>query len=138
MSNLDKLNAWIATQSDEDFKQIVNRGKLHRGQIVKESGVGRTSLKENVDVKNALVTLEERLRQKGILPALIERSGSSEDQPKLYDAAQRKKTKETGRLALLEAENIELKAENKALKLKLERFAEVSEALSDMGFMPYE
>ena len=40
------------------------------------------------------------------------------------------------RMAVLEAENIELKAKVKKLEIKLERFGELSETVSEMGFLP--
>tara|TARA_R110001583_G_scaffold52178_1_gene162328 strand:- start:12846 stop:12968 length:123 start_codon:yes stop_codon:yes gene_type:complete len=39
-------------------------------------------------------------------------------------------------LSSLEAENIELKAKVKELESKLERFGELSETLSEIGYMP--
>ena len=43
---------------------------------------------------------------------------------------------DSNRLSVLEAENIELKAKVKELETRLERFGELSETLSEMGFMP--
>lgn len=35
---LNSFCAWIATQTDDDFKQIVFRGKLNRGEVAKAVG----------------------------------------------------------------------------------------------------
>jgi hypothetical protein len=81
-------------------------------------------------------TLENSLREKGILPELTESAKKSADKPKQYDNTANRKTLDSKRLSLLESENIELKAKVKELENKLERFGELSETLFEMGFMP--
>ena len=70
---------------------------------------------------------------------LIARSGfpkSNADKPKQYDNTANRKLLDSKRVSTLEAENIELKAKIKELENKLERFGELNETLSEMGFMP--
>ena len=76
------------------------------------------------------------MRDKGVLPPLTESAKKAGDKPKLYDNTANRKMHDARRLSSLEAENIELKAKVKELEGKLERFGELSETLSDMGFMP--
>lgn len=134
--NLDKFTAWVATQSNDDFKQIIYRGQLNRGEVAKASGCGKSALKQNPALKDALEALESDLRTKGVLPPLTEKAKVEEGKPKLYNNSERKSALESRRLSALEAENIELKAEIKELKAKLERFGELNETLYEMGFMP--
>lgn len=134
----EMFKTWEATMSDEDFTDIIypSTGKLNRGQIKKLSGVSSEAIKRNSKVKEALEKLEDRLRQKGILPPLSEAAKNTQNDPKKYDNTANRKLLESKRVATLEAENIELKAKVKALEGKLARFGELSKTLAEMGFMP--
>ncbi len=134
--NLDSFEMWKATQTDDDFKQIVFRGQLNRMEVAKAVGCGKSALNQNPALKEALKTLENSLRDKGVLPALIELAKKSVDKPKLYDNTANRKAMDSRRLSTLEAENIELKAKVKEMENKLERFGELSETLSEMGLIP--
>jgi hypothetical protein len=154
------FKTWESTMSDGDFADIVypSTGKLNRGQVKKLSGVSGEAIKNNSKVKKALDELENRLRKKGVLPPLTELGKQVDSSPKKYDNTANRnlldskrvtvleaenielkaKVKELDakRMAVLEAENIELKAKVKKLEIKLERFGELSETVSEMGFMP--
>jgi uncharacterized protein YlxW (UPF0749 family) len=65
-----------------------------------------------------------------------ESAKSNADKPKQYDNTANRKLLDAKRVSTLEAENIELKAKVKELEGKLERFGELNETLSEMGFMP--
>ena len=39
--NLVGFQRWAATQTDEDFEQIVHRGQLNRGELAKAIGIGK-------------------------------------------------------------------------------------------------
>ena len=41
--NVAALEAWAATQSDEDFTQIIYQGKLNRSEVAKGAGIGKSS-----------------------------------------------------------------------------------------------
>jgi hypothetical protein len=134
--NIDAFQAWSATQQDDDFKKILYRGQLSRNEIAKALGCGRSALNQNPDLRNALKQLEDNLRDKGVLPPLTDMAKSEIDKPKQYDNTANRKALDSRHLSSLEAENIELKAEVKELKGQLQRFGELSETLSEMGFMP--
>ena len=134
--NLAAFQSWSATQQDDDFKQILHRGQLSRIEIAKAVGFGKSTLVQNPEVRNALKLLEDRLRDKGVLPPLTDLAKSEIDKPKKYDNTTNRKALDSRRLSLLEAENIELKAKIKELEGQLQRFGELSETLSEMGFMP--
>lgn len=134
--NLNAFQAWAATQSDEDFKQIVYRGQLNRGEIAKAIGCGKSALNQNPLLREALKDVEDKLRGKGIIPKLTEAAKAKEGKPREYDSTASKKSIESKRLAIVEAENLELKAKVMELENHLKRFGELSETLVEMGFMP--
>lgn len=134
--NLESFEVWKATLSDDDFKQIVFRGQLNRIEVAKGVGCGKSALNQNPALRKALQALEDSLRKKGVLPPLTESAKKDADKPKQYDNTSNRKLLDSKRVSVLEAENIELKAKVKELEGKLERFGELSETLSEMGFMP--
>ena len=127
--NLNDFQVWAASQSNDDFKQIVFRGQLNRGEVAKAIGCGKSALNQNP-------MLRDNLRKKGVLPPLNDIAKKTIKKPKQYDNTAHRKALNSNRLSSLEAENIELKAKVKELEGKLERFGELSDTLSEMGFMP--
>lgn len=134
--NLNAFQTWVATQSDDDFRQIVYRGQLNRGEIAKAIGCGKSALNQNPSIREALHGLEEQLRCKGVMPRLTGAAKPNEGKPKEYDVTANRKSMDSRRLAIVEAENLELKAKVRELESHLKRFGELSETLSEMGFMP--
>lgn len=134
--NLEAFEVWVATQTDEDFKQILFKGQLNRTEVAERVGCGKSALTQNPALRKALKALEDRLRSGGVLPPLTESAKKNADQPKQYDPTASRRMLDSKRLSALEAENIELKATVKELKSRLERFGELSEVLVEMGFMP--
>lgn len=134
--NLDAFHSWVATQQDEDFKQIMFRGQLSRSEVAKAIGCGKSALNQNPELRQALKQLEDDLRDRGVLPPLTDIAQKETDKPKQYDNTANRKALDSRRLSSLEAENIELKVKIKELESRLERFGELSETLSEMGFMP--
>ena len=134
--NLEAFEAWKATQTDDEFKQIVFRGQLNRIEVAKGIGCGKSALNQNPALKKALKALEDELRGKGVLPPLTAAAKKNEGKPQAYDNTANRKLLDSKRVSSLEAENIELKAKVKELEKRLERFGELSETLSEMGLMP--
>ncbi len=136
LQNLNAFHAWAATQSDEDFTQITFRGRLNRGEVAKAIGCGKSALTQNPALRDALKLLEDKLRERGILPPETGTAKGQDDKPRQYDNTVNRRAMDSNRLSVLEAENIELKAKVKELETRLERFGELTETLSEMGFMP--
>ncbi|MDO6620164.1 VPA1267 family protein [Shewanella sp. 6_MG-2023] len=134
--NLEAFEVWKATQTDDDFKQIVFRGQLNRIEVAKGIGCGKSALNQNPALKTALKALEDELRGKGLLPPLTNAAKKNADKPKAYDNTANRKLLDSKRVSSLETENIELKTKVKELERRLERFGELSETLSEMGLMP--
>lgn len=131
--NVDDFIAWAASQSDDDYKQIIFRGQLNRGEIAKAVGCGKSALNQNPLLKEQLNSLEDGLRERGILPRLTESAKEASSKPKQYDNTSNRKLLDSKRLSSLEAENVELKAKVQELEKRLERFGELSETLAEMG-----
>jgi len=134
--NITLFEAWVATQSDEDFSQIIMRGKLNRTEIAKAVGFGKSALNQNPQIKKRLEELENGLRKLRILPPLTEKAKKEIGKPKEYDSTRNKRRHESMRLSVLEQENIELKTRVKDLDSQLERYGELSESLYEIGIMP--
>lgn len=130
--NLAAFQGWVATQTDDDFKQIIHRGQLNRGEVAKAIGIGKSALRQNPAIKEALETLEQELRDRGALPRLIETAHN----PTLYDASANERSLESKRLFVLEQENIELKVRVATLEARLKRYGELSEVLTEFGVAP--
>lgn len=134
--NLEAFEVWKATQTDDEFKQIVFRGQLNKIEVAKGIGCGKSALNQNPALKKALKALEDELRSKGVLPPLTDAAKKNEGKPQAYDNRANRKLLDSKRVSSLEAENIELKAKVRELEKRLERFGELSETLSEMGLMP--
>lgn len=134
--NLEAFEVWKATQTDDEFKQIVFRGQLNKIEVAKGVGCGKSALNQNPALKKALKALEDELRSKGVLPPLTDAAKKNEGKPQAYDNTANRKLLDSKRVSSLEAENIELKAKVRELEKRLERFGELSETLSEMGLMP--
>ncbi len=136
LQNLEAFQVWQATQTHDDFQQIIVRGQLNRGEVAKAVGCGKSALTQNPALKKALALLEENLREKGVLPPLKQPIKDSPEKPKQYDNTANLKQLNSKRSSTLEAENIELKAKVNVLENKLKRYDELSETLYEMGIMP--
>lgn len=134
--NLEAFEVWKETLTDDDFRQIIFRGQLNRNEVAKGIGCGKSALNQNPALKNSLKDLEDKLRNRGVLPPLTGTAKRSTDKPKVYDNTTNHKLLDSKHVSVLEAENIELQAKVKELEKRLERFGELSETLSEMGLMP--
>ena len=134
--NLSAFQSWVATQTDDDFKQIIFRGQLNRGEVAKAIGIGKSALRQNPAIKTALDNLEQNLRDRGVLPELTETAQAQRSEPKRYDPSVNQRAMESRRLSVLEQENIELKARVATLEAKLKRYGELSEVLTEFGVAP--
>ena len=52
--NAAAFQAWSATQSEDDFKQIIFQGQLNRGEIAKAVGCGKSALSQNPELRKHL------------------------------------------------------------------------------------
>lgn len=68
--NAAAFQAWSATQSEDDFKQIIFQGQLNRGEIAKAVGCGKSALSQNPELRKHLKSLEDSLREKRSPPTI--------------------------------------------------------------------
>lgn len=69
--NIRAFREWVAGKTDEDFRRLVYRGQLSRRDIYTACEFSRSVLGQNPTIKSELDSLEEDLRNRGILPPLV-------------------------------------------------------------------
>ncbi|WP_417500894.1 VPA1267 family protein [Marinobacter sp.] len=137
---LERFTAWSLSMSDDDFRQIVYapKGILNRQEIKKLAGLSDQAIKKNANVKAALKDLEDRLRERGILPPLTESGRKEQADAKLYDKTAKRSFIDSQRVAQLETANHDLQVrieklekENYELRAKFASSKETVEAIND-------
>jgi hypothetical protein len=129
--NLQAFLLWVSLKSQEDFRQIVHRGGLNKREIAIECGFARSAVDQNPAIRKALLELEERLRNEGVLPNKEELTSVP-----IRMTSDRKMEMGLERLRQLETENALLRAEVLELKTKLSSFAVLAEVLAETGRVP--
>jgi hypothetical protein len=131
--NLETFTVWRASKSDGDYRALESRGVLSRKEIARECGFARSVLDQNPRVKAALRELEDSLRARSVLPALVARE---EAVPLVRETGRLKAAVDSERLKRLEQENAALRAELSELKAVLAKTPMLSEALALTGRLP--
>jgi hypothetical protein len=129
--NFLAFQAWVASKSEADFRELVTQGRLNRGEICRECDFGRSALVQNPRIKEALQALEDRLRAGGVLPPV-----ASSNATPLRAKGQLQAATEAERLRKLEAENLGLRAELTELRRRLKRFESMEALLAETGRLP--
>lgn len=124
--NVDAFIRWSATMTDDDYRQIVHRGKLNRIEVAKGVGCAKSALLQNPKLRALLEELESDLRKRNVLPELTEKAKVVQSEPKQYDKTASKRLQDANRIAELEQEVLRL-------KMQLERFQELSEVIYELG-----
>jgi len=131
--NLATFLSWVASKTDDDFREMVARGQLSRQEIARECGFAKSVLLQNPRVKDALKTLETQLRERRVLPPVAETSESDaapQATPNPRAAADK------ARLKRLESENASLRAELTQVRADLERYRLMDSVLCSTGRLP--
>lgn len=134
--NLAAFIAWSVSKSDDDFREYVHRGKLKRSEIADECGFGKSALVQNPSIKNALETLEERLRGAGVLPPLVAGDQLLNEAPPMRDKEAKQRRNDGQRLNALEQENAALRAELAEAKAMLKQYNLLSSFMQEAGRLP--
>ncbi|SDU24825.1 hypothetical protein SAMN05216296_2642 [Pseudomonas pohangensis] len=134
--NLAAFIAWSVSKSDDDFREYVHRGKLKRSEVAAECGFGKSALVQNPSIKNALETLECRLRSTGVLPPLVAATQPPHEEPPMRDREAKQRRNDGQRLNALEQENAALRAELAQAKAMLERYKLLSSFMEETGRLP--
>jgi len=128
--NLKEFRKWVASKSDEDFKEYEFRGQLNRTEIAKECEFGKSAITQNPTIKEELAQLENQLRARGILPPL---SGSDND-PVAVGSVSTKA--EDNRVKRLEGENSMLRAELEKHRKYMKRYDLMERFMAESMRMP--
>jgi hypothetical protein len=134
--NLLAFTTWLASKTDDDFRQLVSRGVLSRKEIAIECGFSKSALDQNPRIKAALRETEDALRERGILPPTAGKAPGQAGEPLMREAGKQTLSLDAQRLRRLEQENASLRAENGELKRQLERYTVIREALALSGRTP--
>ena len=134
--NVQRFQTWVASKTDSDFRQMVSRGVLSRTEIAAECGFAKSALTQNPRIREALKSLEEQLRDRGVLPQVAQ-SAQDEGAPVVTQRVDSARAAlDAERLSRLEQENASLKAENAELKRLLGRYAVLQDVLAETGRLP--
>jgi hypothetical protein len=117
--NISKWREWAASQSDDDFRQMVFNGQLKRSTLTKAVGCGRSAFLQNSTISEELEALENRLRVDGVLPHKTDKALEEEGKPKEYDNTASSSIRDSNRLNALEVENQNLRTSVADLQAKL-------------------
>jgi cell division protein FtsB len=131
--NVRRFATWVASKSDNDFRGMVSRGMLSRVEIATECGFAKSALVQNPRIRDALLALEEDLRDRKVLPKAVTTASVEYDTLPTRQADSGRHAKEAERLFRLEQENASLKAENAELKRLLSRYSVIQDALAETG-----
>lgn len=134
--NVRTFAAWVASKTDEDFRELASRGVLSRKEIATECGFAKSALDQNPRIKAALRELEDSLRARGVLPSALEKPAESTDKPLAREAGKLRGALDAERLRRLETDNASLRAEVAELKRMLEKHAILKEALAMTSRLP--
>jgi hypothetical protein len=134
--NVAKFMAWAASKTDDEFRSLAARGALSRSDIAAECGFARSALAQNPRIRAALLDLESKLRERGVLPkAAAESSEGCAEAPTPF-ALGSSAFRDAERLRRLEQENAALRAELAEVKKALSRYAVIQEVLAETGRLP--
>lgn len=131
--NFQTFTAWLSSQTDDDFRQMVSRGSLSRKEIAAQCGFATSALNQNPRIKSALLEKETSLRNNGVLPPIARTEADSIAAPLMRESGSSSRSIDAERLRRLEQENASLRVENGQLKRELERYTVLQEALAMSG-----
>lgn len=134
--NYQAFTAWLASHTEDDFRQLASRGSLSRKEIAAQCGFAVSALNQNPRIKSALLAKEALLRESGVLPAISARSEDAAVASPTREPGSASRSLDAERLRRLEQENASLRAENGQLKRDLERYAVIRDVLSTTGRLP--
>ena len=128
-----RFKAWKSLVTTEEILQMLYRGEVSKTQLAGIIGCTTAAFRQNPTLKNEYSQYMDELRSEKILPPLTSKAKESQNKPKLYENSLHQESIQKRRVSALEQENIELKATVKELERRLERYTELSEAMTDIG-----
>jgi hypothetical protein len=131
--NVKTFAAWVAGMTDDDFRAMASRGVLSRREIATECGFSKSALDQNPRIKASLRELEDALRERGVLPPVVEKSADEAAKPLVREPGTLRGALDAARDLRQQTEIASLKAELFEVKRLLEKHAILSEALALTG-----
>ena len=138
-ANIRAFHEWsVERDRAGDWADYIHRGQLNRSEAARECAFALSCFRSNPGLRSALQALEARLRETGILPALIadhDVSGSARTNSEFLIASRAGSVNYQAkqRIKVLEEQNACLKAEVHDLRETLRRFAHLDSHLSKTG-----
>ena len=111
-----RFTTWMASKTDDDFRNMVMRGMLSRVEIAKECGFGKSVLSQNSEVRKGLKELESSLRERRILPPVSDGHAGDAVPHHARQVDPARHARDAERLSRSEQDNASLRAENAELK----------------------
>lgn len=128
---------WMGQKTDEDFRLLVCRGVLHRGDIAKEIGFCKSVLAQNPEVREELRALEERLRDREVLPPKVPPELVNEEiAPVASEETGQRRALDQNRMRRLEQDVAALRAERDLWRGRAERYEALDRILMSSGRVP--
>ena len=117
---------WTSVITTEELRDMLDRTKtkILRGHISKAINCSTSTLRDHPKLKTELPEWEENL--KGVFPKETDEAKANKSKPQQHDQGASQRLNDSKRLASLEKENIELKAE-------LAMYRELKEVLEENG-----
>lgn len=134
--NFSLFSAWISSNNDSKFRSMASRGVLSRTEIAKECGFAKSVLDQNPRIKAALHELEVTLRLRGVLPPKITISKFEDATCLVRESTKLHSVFSFDRLQRLETDNAMLKAEVAELRMTLDKYLILRDALARTGRVP--
>ncbi|WP_050917708.1 VPA1267 family protein [Vibrio campbellii] len=131
---VETFKATMLGQPNEFYIQMVYRGQLNRQELAKLCDCTRSAFQQNPALKELLATLEDSLREKGVLPPLSAEGKAKKQNSgsKLYNPSSKQAVMDAVRIIQLEQQVAELQAEVR----ELSRYEEMSKVAAEMGLFP--
>jgi hypothetical protein len=136
--NVRAFHDWGAERDRaRDWTDYLHRGQLNRSEIARECTFALSCFRSNPGLKSALMALEARLRETGILPSIASDSTSGGIDNGSRTTAEsrvlRAKYQAEQRVKVLEEQNAALRAEVTDLRDQLRRFEHLDAHLCKTG-----
>ncbi|EGQ9827330.1 hypothetical protein NZX34_003052 [Vibrio parahaemolyticus] len=131
--NVEKLEAWIAKQTDQDIKELNYRGSINKGAVAAQSGVNKRAITgQNQRATKIFNDWEESCRERNLLP---KPTSSVSTQPK-GDAHQTVEYQDPkdAEIARLNREVSRLKEQLYQQQIMMKRYDEFKDVLYSRGF----
>lgn len=146
IETIHKFIQWRDSKEQQDFIQLVHRGKLKRKDIAiqiqeeQNTKFPKSTLNDNKWVKTLLDELENHLRVESVLPPLTDvaktedKKGTS-DNPINYDSRKRKAIQDAKRVSELQEVVLQQKARIKQLERQIEHQASKENIYAELASM---